>query len=103
MACSINFCGPKCSLCCTILSAWAVIMLPIMGLLLHIHSITFAEDLLHEEGIDNKTMEEIVELAETKYEAAATTCFYATAIYVGSFVLSAWQFYLNRRNNRPIM
>lgn len=80
-----------------------MIMLPIMGLLLSIHSITFAEDLLHEGDLVNKTMEEIVETAEVSYEAAANTCFYATAIYAASFVVSAWQFYLNRRNNVPIM
>lgn len=36
--------GPKSSACLTILSIWAIIMLSIMGGLLRIHSVAFAED-----------------------------------------------------------
>ncbi|KAL3194935.1 hypothetical protein MRX96_045844 [Rhipicephalus microplus] len=40
----IRICGPKFSMCCSILSVWGIIMLVIMGIFLFTHSVAFAED-----------------------------------------------------------
>lgn len=47
-------CGPKLSICCTLLSVWGIIMLSIMGLLLKYQSITFVEDLGIKEITEDK-------------------------------------------------
>jgi hypothetical protein len=42
-------CGPKYSLCCTILSVWAIIQLTLMGIFFHINSVALIEDISLEE------------------------------------------------------
>lgn len=54
--------GIKMSVCCTLLSAWAIIMLAIMGGLLAIKSVAFAED------FESDSLEEM----EKKYDAAVS-------------------------------
>ena len=91
---SLRVCGPNFSLCCTLISVWGFIMLPIMGVLLSKHSLTFAEDLV--EDIEFNTTTEFLQKAGERYDEAAKTCYIAGAIYLGSFAFSIWQFFLNR-------
>ena len=98
MACTFIICGPKCSICCTLVSVWGVIMLAIMGVLLQKRSLTFAEDLL--DDIHAESLEEFRKEAEDKYDNAAITCYIAAGIYLGTFALSLWQAFLNKRHNR---
>lgn len=61
--CSRNF-----SLCCTVLSAWAIIQLIIMGFLFYNNAVAFSEDLgIEVEQKDNRTIAEFREEAELKY------------------------------------
>lgn len=94
----LNFCGPKCSICCSLISLWGIIMLPIMGVLLKQKSLTFAEDLV--EDIETKNFDDFIKESDLKYDNAAMTCFIAGAIYLASFAISAWQVFLNRRANK---
>ena len=67
-------CGPKLSIFCTLISIWGVIMLPILGLLLNIHSTAFAEDfeIEGEEKAHFKTPDELWAAVTTKYETAVS-------------------------------
>ncbi|UXI14263.1 Ribonuclease kappa-B [Sarcoptes scabiei] len=94
---SLRFCGPKFSICCTLISIWGFIMLPIMGVLLSNRSLAFSEDLV--EDLEYNSTEDFIHKAEERYATAAKTCYIAGAIYLGSFALSAWQFVLNQRRN----
>ena len=58
---SLKFCGPKLSAGCTVLSIWGIIQLGLMGLLFHIKSVAFVEDLK-----SNKT--------ETSYHGIRQVC-----------------------------
>ena len=42
-------CGPKLSLCCTILSVWGIFQLTLMGIFFHINSVALIEDIHLEE------------------------------------------------------
>src|SRR6218665_181465 len=99
MAFSGIVCGPKCSICCSLISVWGIIMLAIMGVLLQAHSLTFAEDLV-EEIKETNSIDEFVKQAEEKYENAAKTCYMAAGLYLFTFVFSLFQVWLNKKNSR---
>ena len=73
-------------------------MLAIMGVLLQKRSLTFAEDLVAEIKADS--LDHFIQEVEIKYDNAAVTCYIAAAIYLGSFAISIWQAFLNKRHNR---
>jgi len=69
-----------------------------MGVLLQKHSLTFAEDLVTE--IKAGSIADFIKEADEKYENAAVTCYIAAALYLGSFAISIWQAWLNKRHNK---
>lgn len=97
---SLRVCGPKLSICCILISIWGFIMLPIMGVLLKSRSLAFAEDLIEE--IHESDPVKFMELANKNYDNAAKSCYIAGAIYLGSFIFSIWQFWLNNRQQNKI-
>ena len=44
-------CGPKLSLCCTVLSAWGIIQLLLMGVFFYVRAVALVEDIYLEEVI----------------------------------------------------
>ncbi|GIY14214.1 ribonuclease kappa-B [Caerostris extrusa] len=92
---SLRFCGPKLSICCSILSVWGIIMLVILGILLGVNSAAFAEDLDLERFL--KTPEEFKFKMNNEYTVASHNCLIAACLYVLSLCVSVWQYYLNRR------
>ncbi|KAL3842544.1 hypothetical protein ACJMK2_020543 [Sinanodonta woodiana] len=95
---SCPICGPKCSVCCLVISIWGIIMLALMGVFYQVHSPGLFEDIPLAEGDwehHNYSMTYIHE----KYEQAAINCFIAAGIYVFFFFFSFWQQRMNSRNN----
>ncbi|CAG2102133.1 unnamed protein product [Medioppia subpectinata] len=94
-------CGPKLSICCSLLSIWGIIMLVIMGGLLKMKSIAFAEDLLEEyTSAPLKDMDEFLKAADEKYENAAVSTWIAAAIYVATLAFSLFQAFLNKKADK---
>jgi len=63
------FCGYKLSICCSLLSVFAVVMLSVLGILFHFKSVTFIEDLsLEEENFEN--LDQLISTANVKYHNA---------------------------------
>ncbi|XP_018024589.1 ribonuclease kappa-B [Hyalella azteca] len=89
----MKFCGPKLSLCCTILSVWGIIQLGIMGILFYIKSPAFLEDLFIPENATEPAA--YIDAMEKSFSQIALNCWIATALYGGTFVLSGWQMWLN--------
>lgn len=87
-------CGPKLSICCSVLSVWAMIMLPIMGLLLKHRSITFIEDFEIDFKKDNITnYEEAMIHINERYEKAV--CYH---LFVTFFIpLNSLSFFSSNR------
>lgn len=71
-----------------------------MGVLLKSHSLAFAEDLIEE--IEESDPAKFLEHATERYDKAANSCYIAGAIYLGSFIFSIWQFWLNNRQQKGI-
>jgi len=89
-------CGKKLSLCLSFLSAWAIIMLTVMGVLLYAHSIAFAEDLELNDFRPENTGEFVKE-AYQRYESAAHNCWIAVCLYIATLAISLQQYYMNRK------
>lgn len=96
-------CGPKTSVCCTILSIWGIIMLGLMALFLKLHSITFAEDILGEltpeeiEKLKISSTNDYLKYAEGKYDQACQTCWIAACLYIATLVISVLAIFRNKQ------
>ncbi|CAN7941919.1 ribonuclease kappa-B [Ixodes scapularis] len=95
----MRICGPKLSVCCSILSVWGIIMLVILGIFLFTHSVAFAEDLAIDEKLPK--IEFLTEI-NRKYTQAAYNCWIAACLYVVTLAVSVHQIYMNRRCNYSV-
>ncbi|RWS28668.1 salivary secreted ribonuclease-like protein [Leptotrombidium deliense] len=86
-------CGKKLSICCSVISVWAILMLTLMGVLMYSHSLAFAEDL----NLKSLHREDFLVAAYNRYESAAHNCWIAVCIYIITLGLSVHQYYLNRK------
>lgn len=81
---------------CSLLSAWGIIMLTLMGILLYSHAVTFAEDLeLH--TIESDSIGEFLPEAYQRYESAAHNCWIAACLYIATMAFSMHQYMIARR------
>lgn len=90
--------GKRGAMICSMLSAWAIIMLALMGMLLYARSLTFAEDLelnsIEEEYTDRK---QFIAEAYNRYIVAAHNCWIAACFYIATLAFSLHQYYTNRK------
>ncbi|XP_060074011.1 ribonuclease kappa-A-like [Ylistrum balloti] len=87
---SCPLCGPKLSICCTIISIWGVVMLAILGAFFQIHSPALFEDIPKDED-EWKHQNYSMSYVHEKYEQTALNCFIAAGIYVFFFFFSCCQ------------
>ncbi|XP_077284384.1 ribonuclease kappa [Arctopsyche grandis] len=92
----MKICGPKCSLCCLLLSIWGIIQLVLMGAFYYIRSVALLEDLPLEEHYESVSA--FYTAADSAYEQNAYNCWIAACIYVFTLLLSGHQFYMNSRS-----
>ncbi|XP_050726316.1 ribonuclease kappa-like [Eriocheir sinensis] len=93
----MKLCGPKCSLCCTLLSAWGIVQLALMGIFFFIKSPAFIEDLYIPEEAHHDANEYIKALDES-YHTIAVNCGIAAGMYVITLIISGWQVMVNQRS-----
>lgn len=90
----MKFCGPKCSLCCSIISAWGIVQLGLMAVFFAIRAPAFIEDLKIAEE-DHHDAETFLNAMDDSYYTIATNCGIAAGMYVVTLAVSGWQFWLN--------
>jgi len=88
------FCGPKLSVCCTVISVWAVIQLGLMGIFFMIKSPALIEDIFLPESA-GESPEAFISHMMTSYKQSSNNCFIACALYAATLVVSGWQMWLN--------
>ncbi|KAI1280525.1 Ribonuclease kappa [Halotydeus destructor] len=89
-------CGKRFSLCCSFISAWAIVMLTVMGVLLYSHSLAFAED-LELEDYSPENAHDFIKEAYIRYESAAHNCWIAVCLYIATLAISMQQYWMNRK------
>lgn len=95
--CVFTVCGPKCSLCCLVLSVWGVIMLGLLGVFFKVEAVALFEDIepALKECDDNgcKGFLPGVKYYDQKdvadaYAGAAYSCWGAATLYLFFMILS---------------
>lgn len=94
---SAKICGPKCSICCSLVSAWGIVMLALMGVFFYVKSPALVEDLPL-----NETEWEDWDNVEKAYHGTAYNCWIATALYALTLAFSLFQYRLNARSSYQI-
>ena len=84
--------GPKCSVCCNLISIWAMIMLLLMGGFFSLRSPALYADIkkLNDSQISQP------DVVYAAYDDAARNCYIAAGMYVVVFFFSLWQWRVNR-------
>lgn len=90
-------CGPKLSLCCTIISIWGIVQLLLMGIFFFVQ----AGPLLHELKLDSDIPndEKFLSNVKSAYEQRAYNCWIAAFLYIGLLVLAGSQFMTNQKRS----
>ena len=78
--CKWPICGMGCAACCSVLSAWGVVMLAILGYLY---------------STNNRYVDAHNELSKDEMEKTGTACYIAAGLYVATLLFSIWQLMLN--------
>jgi len=96
-------CGPKLSMCCTIISVWGIVQLLLMGAFYYAHSVALTEDLPEPEFEGNLTAadaspEQHYTAITKAYAQNAYNCWVAVGMYIATLVFSVSQIYMNKRD-----
>ncbi len=88
-------CGPKLSLCCTIISVWGIVQFVLMGIFFFSEAAPLLDDLEFEANTVN---EEIFKYnLKNAYSQRAYNCWIAAFLYVGLLVFAGSQFMTNQK------
>lgn len=91
-----TICGPKLSMCCTLLSTWGLIMLLILGGMFRVNAVAFIEDIGETSTETTKTDLEKI------YTGVSNNCFIAAGIYLFFLLFSSWQYKLGSSGNYQV-
>uniref|UniRef100_T1JBA3 Uncharacterized protein n=1 Tax=Strigamia maritima TaxID=126957 RepID=T1JBA3_STRMM len=96
-------CGPKLSICCSIISVWGIVQLVIMGGLFWAKSAALVDDIpeFEIESPEGDKYDEwhkkYFEKMEAAYDSNASNCWICAGLYVVSLLFSLSQLYLHKR------
>ncbi|XP_050315739.1 ribonuclease kappa [Anthonomus grandis grandis] len=93
-------CGPKCSLCGLIISAWGIIQLALMGIFYYVEAVALAEDV--PEVSSYKNLQDFYSQMSNGYQQNAYNCWIAALLYLITMAFSAHQFWLNNRSSLSV-
>ena len=88
--------GKRCALGLAALSAWAIVMLTLMGILMYAHALAFADD-LELEDYEPTNPGDFIKEAYLRYESAAHNCWIAVCLYIATMAISLQQYWENRK------
>lgn len=94
-------CGPKLSLCCSIISVWGIVQFALMGIFFIVQAAPLVDDFEFEESssTDKTIFEEGLKHA---FHQRAYNCWIAAALYVGLLVFAGMQFQVHlKRSSVP--
>ena len=88
-------CGPKLSLCCTVISVWGIIQFIFMGIFFFVEAAPLLDDF---EFDSNTANEELFRYRlKSAYSQRAYNCWIAAFLYVGLLVFAGSQFLTNQK------
>lgn len=90
-----HVCGPKLSMCCSLLSVWGIVMLGILAILLNVHSAGLIEDVHLDEDI-----KDFSKAIEDGYHHGMINCAGAVGLYAACLIFSLIQVYFNKKTSK---
>jgi len=92
----VRCCGPKCSMCCAVVSLWGIIMLVLLGIFFQVRAPGLVADL----PIDavkwaNMTTPYDYQYIKDLYSQNAINCWIAAVLYCITFIISVVMFKVN--------
>ncbi|CAF2412746.1 unnamed protein product [Rotaria sp. Silwood2] len=93
-------CGPKLSLCCSIISVWGIIQFILLGIFFFIQAAPLIDDFEFDDknATDIKVFEEGL---KTAFHQRAYNCWIAAFLYVGLLVFAGIQFKTHLKQSPP--
>jgi ribonuclease kappa len=88
-------CGPKLSLCCTIISVWGIVQLMLMGIFFFIQAAPLLDDFEFDDDSANDMI--FKDNLNNAYNQRAYNCWIAAFFYVGLLVFAGSQFMTNQK------
>jgi ribonuclease kappa len=87
-------CGTHLSTFGVVLSLWGAVQLGLTGILLHVHSVAFIEDI---PAVKAVSASELASGLDVGFQQAALNCWIAALLYVATLCFSVQQFWMNTR------
>ncbi|UJR21479.1 hypothetical protein I4U23_024563 [Adineta vaga] len=91
-------CGPKLSLCCSIISVWGVIQFALMGIFFFVKAAPLLED-FEFDGKNETDINKFNEKLETAFHQRAYNCWIAAFLYIALLVFAGMQFMTNLKKS----
>jgi len=93
----LHVCGPKLSICCSLVSIWGIVMLAIVGVLMSSQSAAFLEDI--PKFPETNSTEALAKALRESYNQGALNCYGAAVLYVACLLFCGVQVFFNMRLN----
>ena len=87
-------CGPKLSLCCTVISVWGIVQFILMGIFFFVEAAPLLDDFDFDADANNDIFRTTLKNA---YSQRAYNCWVAAFLYVGLLVFAGSQFLTNQK------
>ena len=92
-----KFCGPKLSLCCSVISVWGIIQFVLLGIFFFVEAAPLLDDFEFDtNSTDPKMFEDHLKKA---YHQRAYNCWIAAVLYVVLLVVAGSQFMVNLKRS----
>lgn len=98
MKLSWPICGPKLSLCCTVISVWGIIQFLLLGVFFYVQSVPLLEDFDFDHDTPDNNI--FADRLREAYHQRAYNCWIAAFLYVALLVFAGVQCMTNLRRSR---
>ena len=85
-------CGPKLSLCCSVISVWGIIQFILLGIFFYIQSAPLLDDFSLSEEAEKEDITKFTDDLKDAFHVRAINCWIAAALYVALLIFSGIQF-----------
>lgn len=91
-------CGPKLSLCCSVISIWGIIQFFLLGIFFFVEAAPLLDDFSYN-NTDAKNITTFNDGLKHEFRIRATNCWIAAVLYIILLIFSGYQFKVHMKNS----